>query len=225
MTDSDQSPIKSRDTPSARRSTPNHTNVASLIPYRDNRTLKCRLQRAAWVVCSSFIFRPLPDKLGNRFRLMLLRRFGAVIGKGCRVSNRAKIFAPWNMTLGQYCCIGGDVDFYCVGPIRLGDKVTISQRAFVCTASHDIGSLERPLTVGEIEIGSFAWICAQASVMPNVRIGEGAVVGLGSVVTRAVEPWQVVAGNPAKVISCRRIESAASNASLLTSPEIKASSA
>lgn len=181
-------------------------------PYQDNRSLRTRIRRAVWAVCSCLLFRPSPERLGNRYRGLLLRLFGAEIGTGCRISNRAKIFAPWNMSLGMYCCIASEVDFYCVGQIRLGDKVTISQRAFVCTASHDIRSLQRPLTVGTIEIEPFAWICAQATVMPNVRIGEGAVVGLGAVVTRDVSCWDIVAGNPAKVVGKRLINDDVSDA-------------
>ncbi|MGI6497034.1 MAG: putative colanic acid biosynthesis acetyltransferase [Kiritimatiellia bacterium] len=108
--------------------------------------------------------------------------------------------------MGDYVCLASNVDCYTVAPIKLGNKVSVSQRSFLCTASHDISDVNRPLTFAPIVIQDFSWIAAQAFVGPGVTIGEGAVVGACAVVTKNVEPWTVVAGNPAGVIKRRELK-------------------
>ena len=97
------------------------------------------------------------------------------------------------------------VDCYSVATVRIGDKVCVSQRAFLCTASHDISHVNSVLIQRPIRIDSFAWVAAQAFVGPGVTVGEGAVVGACAVVTKDVAPWTVVAGNPARFIKKREI--------------------
>lgn len=83
--------------------------------------------------------------------------------------------------------------------------VSISRRAFICTASHDISDISRPLTYKPIVIGNGVWIGAEAIVCPGVTIGDGAVIAAGAVVTKDVEPWTVVGGNSAKFIKERPV--------------------
>jgi putative colanic acid biosynthesis acetyltransferase WcaF len=108
--------------------------------------------------------------------------------------------------MGHYVCLADGVDCYTVSPIEIGSKVTISQRAFLCSASHDISSLSRPLIHSPIIIKEHAWICAEAFIGAGVTVAEGAVVGARAVVTRDVVPWAVVAGNPAKFVKTRVID-------------------
>ena len=82
----------------------------------------------------------------------------------------------------------------------------MSQGAYLCGASHDINSLNKPLITAPIKIERFSWICADAFVGMGVTIGEGAVVGARAAVFKDVEPWTVVGGNPAKFIKMRVIE-------------------
>ena len=107
--------------------------------------------------------------------------------------------------MGDYACLAADVDCYTVAPIEIGNKVTVSQRAFLCTATHDFTQIENPLIQKVILIDDFVWVAAQAFISPGVTVGEGAVVGACAVVTKEVEPWTVVAGDPARVIERREI--------------------
>ena len=116
-----------------------------------------------------------------------------------------KIWAPWNLKLGTYVAIDDEVNLYCVDKITIGTKVAISREAFICTASHDITQLSRPLITAPITIGDGVWIGARAIILPGVNIGEGAIIAAGSIVTKDVEPWTVVGGNPAKFIKKRII--------------------
>lgn len=107
--------------------------------------------------------------------------------------------------MGDYSCLSEQVECYSVDQITIGKQVVVSQGAFLCCASHDISSPIMELTHKPIIIESQAWVAARAFVGPGVIVGEGAVVGACAVVMKNVEPWTVVAGNPAKYIRDREI--------------------
>jgi putative colanic acid biosynthesis acetyltransferase WcaF len=90
--------------------------------------------------------------------------------------------------------------------IKIGSKVAISQRSFLCTGSHDISSLTRPLITKPIIIHDHSWICSEAFIGPGVTISEGAVVAARSVVTKDVKEYEVVGGSPAKFIKIRVLD-------------------
>lgn len=105
--------------------------------------------------------------------------------------------------MGDHSCLAAGVDCYSVAPVKLGVHATVSQYAFLCTASHDYEDPEFHLITKPIAIGDYAWVGARAFVGPGVQIGEGAVVGATSSVYRDVPEWTVVGGNPAKEIKKR----------------------
>ncbi|MGH7967351.1 MAG: hypothetical protein ACREIC_01350 [Limisphaerales bacterium] len=90
--------------------------------------------------------------------------------------------------------------------IELGNRVIISQGAFLCSATHDYRQPDYPLSGGKIDVEDDSWIAAQAFLAPGVHVGKGGVVGARAVVTKSVQPWTVVAGNPAKPIRTRSLE-------------------
>ncbi|MBB3206299.1 putative colanic acid biosynthesis acetyltransferase WcaF [Rhodopirellula rubra] len=136
---------------------------------------------------------------------MLLRSFGASIGANARISPSARVWAPWNLTVGEEASIAHNVDCYCVAPISIGAHATVSQYAHLCSASHDISDPHMSLTMLPISIADQAWVCAGAFIGPGVDIGAGAVVGAHAVVTRSVDEWTVVAGNPARPLKRREL--------------------
>lgn len=174
-----------------------------LYRYRNKLSRKGQLLRLIWGIVQWCLFRPTPRILFHHWRIFLLRLFGAKIGRGCKVSPSVRIWAPWMLTMGDLVCLGPGVDCYCVSPVRIGSRVTISQRAFLCTATHDISDPLRPLVHEAIIIMDQAWVFAEAFIGPGVSIGEGAVVGARAVVVKDVESWNVVAGNPARFIKHR----------------------
>ena len=175
--------------------------------YTKNTGWKYRCRRILWETIFFFFFRTTPRWCLNSWRIFLLKIFGAKIGKGCRVLPSCYIWAPWNLTMGQYSSLSSNVDCYSVDKILIGSRVTISQRAFLCTASHDIKSLALPLTSQPIKIEDYAWICAEAFIGPGVNIGHSSVVYARSVCIKDVMPFKVVGGNPAKVIKDRSLNS------------------
>jgi putative colanic acid biosynthesis acetyltransferase WcaF len=105
--------------------------------------------------------------------------------------------------MGRHSSLANDVDCYSVAPVKLGVHATVSQYAFLCTATHDYEDPDFRLITKPIEIGDYAWIGARAFVGPGVSIGEGAVVGATASVYRDVPEWTVVGGNPANFIKQR----------------------
>ena len=112
---------------------------------------------------------------------------------------------PWNLSIDDWSAIGENAYIYNLGPITIGKCVTISHRAHLCAGTHDYSKPDLPLLKPPIHISDQAWICADAFVGPGVTIGEGAIVGARAVAIKNVEPWAIVAGNPAQMVSKRVI--------------------
>ena len=110
--------------------------------------------------------------------------------------------------MGDYACLAPQVDCYNTAMVEIGEHATVSQKSYLCASSHDISDPNHSLIVAPIIIGSQAWVAADAFVGMGVTIGEGAVVGARAVVTKDVEPWTVVAGNPARFIKKRELRDA-----------------
>lgn len=108
--------------------------------------------------------------------------------------------------MGKCACLSENVDCYSVDGIKIGDQATVSQGVKLCAASHDISSKVMELTYAPIVIADNAWVAGWSIILPGVTVGEGAVVAAGAVVSKNVEPWTVVGGNPAKFIKKRELK-------------------
>jgi putative colanic acid biosynthesis acetyltransferase WcaF len=133
----------------------------------------------------------------------MLRAFGAKIGREVHVHSSVRIIMPKNLTLGDYTAVGDRVLLYALGQIDIGANTTISQNAHLCAGSHDYRSASMPLLKPPISIGDGAWICADAFIGPDVRVGALAIVGARAVVVKDVASNTIVAGNPARAIGIR----------------------
>lgn len=169
---------------------------------------KHQMIRFLWSFVWAVGARWLPRSMGSGWKRFLLRAFGAKIHKSAVVYSSAKVYYPANLTMDEFACLASDVDCYNVAPISVGKFATVSQGAFLCTASHDITSPTHELITAPIIIENQAWIGAGAFVGMGVTVGEGAVVGARGTVFKDVEPWTVVGGNPAKFIKKRVIKDA-----------------
>lgn len=150
------------------------------------------------------LFRLSPRLLWG-WRRMLLRAFGARVGRGAHIYPSVQITIPWHLDLGENCAIGDRAILYALGPITIGARATISQGAHLCAGTHDLTDPSRPLLKLPIRIGEDAWICADAFVGPGVQIGRGAIVGARAVTMRDVEDETTVVGNPARVVPRKSI--------------------
>jgi putative colanic acid biosynthesis acetyltransferase WcaF len=168
-------------------------------------SLKNRIARLIWGVVAAIFFRFSPKPL-HAWRAFLLRAFGAKIGRGVHVYPYVKIWAPWNLELGDECGVGNGAILYSQGKIVLGKRVVISQGAQLCTGTHDYNDPGFPLVTKSIVVGDQAWIATDAFVHPGVVIGEGCVIGARSVVTKDMPAWMVCAGHPCKPLKERELE-------------------
>jgi putative colanic acid biosynthesis acetyltransferase WcaF len=164
--------------------------------------LRNRLMRAAWGVVYALLFRTSPRPF-RRWRAFLLRCFGAKLGNSCFIYGTARIWAPWNLICDDMATIGDEAIIYNPERVTLGSHAIVSQQAYLCGATHDYEDPAFPLIAFPISVGAYAWICARATVQPGVSVGEGAVLALGSVATRHLDPWTVYAGVPARRVKPR----------------------
>ncbi len=194
--------------PSAASRPQPHYNAAETIssqrdPFeRPAFALSDRLRRLSWNTAYLLLYRFSPRPL-HAWRSYVLRLFGAHVGRACHFYPAARIWAPWNLTAGDLVTVADGAELYNPAPLVLGSRVIISQDAYICGATHDYDAADFPLLAFRMEIGASAWVCARASVSPGVSIGEGAVLGLGSIATRSLEPWAVYAGIPARRLKDR----------------------
>lgn len=161
-----------------------------------------RVKMLVWRFVNAFVYPLLPRKARRR----LLIAFGTKIGRGGLFYRNIKVYAPWNLIIGDAVCIGPRVDLYNKAPITIGSHVVISQDSYICTASHDVSSPVMATLNKPISIGSNVWIAAKAAVMPGASIADGTVVAACAVVSKSTEPWTVVGGNPAKFIKKRELK-------------------
>lgn len=177
-----------------------------LSKYHNALNRRHQLVRLLWNVVWGLLARPLPRSMGSGWKRLLLRLFGAKVHPTSVVYSSAKVYYPANLEMAEYSCLASNVDCYNVALIRIGANTTVSQGAYLCTASHDISNPLHPLITAPIVIEDQAWIGARAFVGMGVTIGQGAVVGAMASVYKNVEPWVVVGGNPAKFIKKRIIK-------------------
>ena len=171
--------------------------------YPEYYTMANKIHRLIWNISWVILFRPFDLPIFRQWRNLVLKMFGAKISKGTNVYATAKIWAPWNLDMGVYSCIGPHTIIYNCAKVTLGNKAVVSQYSYLCTATHDYNTRAHTLYSREIVIKDYAWVAADAFVGMGVTIGEGAVVGARAVVFKDVEPWTVVGSNPAKKIKDR----------------------
>lgn len=136
----------------------------------------------------------------------LQRAFEELIGKA--VGERFTLIPPFysdyglNISVGRAVFIGSQCAFTGHAPIEIADEVMIAHKVNLVTAGHPVapGRRRACVTAQPIALERNVWIGAAATVLPGVRVGEGAVVAAGAVVTRDVPPATLVAGVPATVI-------------------------
>jgi putative colanic acid biosynthesis acetyltransferase WcaF len=156
-----------------------------------------KARRGAWNFVNLLLLRPSP-RIAHGWRRMWLRVFGAQVGRGCLVYPSARVWAPWNLEIAEGAVIGDGAEIYNVAMVRLGRGAVVSQRAFLCTASHDYRCEDFKLIAGAITLGEGAWVAAEAFVGPGVELGAFAVLGARAVATRDVAPNVIAVGMPAR---------------------------
>lgn len=126
------------------------------------------------------------------------------MGPNCHFYPKSRIWAPWNLICAEQVTAGDGAEIYNPAPMTFGSHFILSQDAYLCGATHDYDDAAFPLLAYAMDFGAYAWVCARASIAPGVNVGEGAVLGLGSVATRDLAAWTIYAGTPAVRIKERQ---------------------
>ena len=174
-----------------------------LSTYNHSFSFQNKLGRLLWQIVALFFFRPFGTRLFKKYRVLVLKCFGADIQWSSHVYASAKIWAPWNLEMGENACLGPEVDCYNQGRISIGKNTVISQKCYLCASTHDYSQKDFPLLLKPIRIGEGVWIAAGAFIAPGVTIGNNAVIAAQAVVVKEVQINEVVGGNPAKYIKYR----------------------
>ena len=171
-------------------------------------TKSIKMKRVVWNVAAALLFRPFITPVFRKWRLLLLRLFGAQVEWDANVYASVKIWAPWMLQMGHRACLGPEVICYNQDWVVLEDEAIVSQYSYLCTAGHDVNMMntaDKSLITAPIILKSKSWIGARPFIGMGVEIGEGAVVGATASVYKSVEPWSVVGGNPCNIIKMRKL--------------------
>ncbi|WP_379786627.1 putative colanic acid biosynthesis acetyltransferase [Flavobacterium quisquiliarum] len=159
-----------------------------------------------WNCVSIILFRPFVSRLFKKWRVFVLKCFGAKIEWSTHIYASVKIWAPWNLQMGANSSLGPNVDCYNQGNITIGANTVISQKTYLCASSHDYTKTDFPLILKPITIGNGVWVAADAFIGPGVSIEDNAIIAARSVVNKKVEKNAVMGGNPATLIKLRTVE-------------------
>lgn len=148
------------------------------------------------------------NKIPSRhFRKWIDELLGARYGKGSFTFRRTELYFPKGLYIGQNSTVGWFTLLDARGGLYIGNNVTIASYVKIIDGKHDINDPKFPASFGPIIIEDYVWICTGAIILQGVRIGKGAVVAAGAVVTKDVPEYVIVGGNPAKIIGERKLHS------------------
>ena len=155
-----------------------------------------------WWFVQAIFFKLSPQFLYG-WRRFLLRLFGAKIGKKVIIRPTATITYPWKIKIGDYSWIGDNVVLYSLGEICIGSNTVVSQKSYLCAASHDYTKINFPIYKRKIDIADECWLATDVFIAPGIKIGKGCVIGARSSVYKDIPEGWVCYGNPAVQIKKR----------------------
>jgi len=142
----------------------------------------------------------------HSFRKVIYRLSGIKIGKGSTIHMWANFFDPRGIEIGEDTIIGDHCFLDGRASLKIGSHTDIASQVLIYNSEHDINAQDFRATTSPVEIGDYVFIGPRAIILPGVKIGNGAVVAAGAVVTKDVLPLTIVGGVPAKEIGQRKLE-------------------
>ena len=139
----------------------------------------------------------IPSHCARRF---VYRRFGVSIGRRTIIHWQTHFFQPSGVVIGDHCNIGNRAFLDGRLGLTIGNCVATGAEVMIYTMQHDIDSPGFEPTGGPVSIGDYVYIGPRAIILPNVRLGRGAVIAAGAVVTQDVPDYAVMAGVPARFV-------------------------
>ncbi|WP_082209829.1 WcaF family extracellular polysaccharide biosynthesis acetyltransferase [Fischerella sp. PCC 9605] len=141
----------------------------------------------------------------SALKVWLLRIFGAKIGRNVRIKPGVRVKFPWRLSIGDHVWIGEDAWIDNLAQVTIESHVCLSQGVYLCTGNHDWTHPDFKLMTAPIHIQESSWIAAKAVIGPGVTVGRGAVLTLGGVTARSLEPMTIYAGNLAQPVKQRKV--------------------
>ncbi|MFN6572146.1 colanic acid biosynthesis acetyltransferase WcaF [Nostoc minutum NIES-26] len=141
----------------------------------------------------------------SAIKVLTLRWFGAEIGQGARIKPGVRVKFPWRLTVGDFVWLGEDTWIDNLAHVTIESHVCLSQGVYLCTGNHDWNHPNFQLITAPIHIQESSWIAAKSVIGPGVTVGKGAVLTLGGVTARSLEPMTIYAGNPAQPVKTRKL--------------------
>lgn len=142
----------------------------------------------------------------HHLRRMFYRLAGMRLGRGSSIHMWANFFYPPNIEIGEDTVIGNNAFLDGRDALIIGNHVDIAAEVLIYNSEHDITLEDFVAHTQAVEIGDYVFIGPRAIILPGVKIGRGAIVAAGAVVTRDVPDFSVVGGVPAKVIGERKLK-------------------
>ena len=158
-----------------------------------------------WWIVQAIFFACSPQFMYG-WRRILLRIFGAKIGKNVLLRSSVKITYPWKLSIGDNSWIGDCVDLYTLDNIEIGSNVVVSQKSYLCTGFHNYKKSTFDIQTKKITIKDGVWIATDVFIAPGVLVGRNSIVGARSSVFSNIKPDSVYFGSPARYISKRLID-------------------
>lgn len=131
---------------------------------------------------------------------------GIKMGKKSTIHMWANFFNPKNIQIGEGTIIGDRCFLDGRDKLKIGSHTDIASQVLIYNSEHDINSEDFHAITAPVEIGNFVFIGPRAIILPGVKIGDGAVIAAGAVVTKDVPPFTIVGGVPAVKIGERKLK-------------------
>jgi putative colanic acid biosynthesis acetyltransferase WcaF len=161
--------------------------------------------RALWYV-SNVLFFLNPWCALSKPKILMLKMYGAKIGKGVVIKPSVNIKYPWRLIIGNHVWIGENVWIDNLADVVIGDHVSISQGALLLCGNHNYKKSGFDLIVGNITIEQGVWIGAKSIVTSGVTCKSHSILSVNSVASKDLEAFTIYRGNPAVEIGKRTIE-------------------
>lgn len=159
-----------------------------------------------WLLVSNVIFLtniPYP----NILKVVLLRAFGAKIGRKVVIKPWVKIKFPWNLSLADHVWLGEEVWIDNISMVTISSHVCVSQGAFLLTGNHNYSKSYFPLISKPILIEEGVWVCAKAVVTGGVTLKSHSILSLGCIATKDLDSYYIYGNFPLEKIKPRTISS------------------
>lgn len=140
----------------------------------------------------------------HQIRHFVFSLVGLKLGRSSRIHMGVRFFSPRGVTIGEDTIVGFRTFLDGRAPLMIGDHVDIASEAMIYNSEHDLGSEDFRVIEAPVTVEDYVFIGPRAIILPGVKIGKGAVVAAGAVVSKDVEPFTIVGGVPARVIGERK---------------------